>query len=69
MPVATGCHISTISPHSSQFHVIGSQLLAPTRISGKAADLEARLSFEQTHKADGLAYHRLRGEAPLEGGA
>jgi len=44
-------------------------MLAPPRIPGKTADLKTRLPYWQTQKADGLDYHRLRGEEPLERGA
>jgi hypothetical protein len=44
-------------------------VLAPTRISGKTADLKTRLSYWQTQKADGLDYHRLGGGDCFERGA
>ena len=44
-------------------------MLAPTRISGKTADLKTRLPCGQTQKADGLDYHRLGGGDCFERGA
>jgi hypothetical protein len=44
-------------------------MLTPTSISGKTADLKTRLSCGQTQKADGIDYHRLGEEEPLERGA